>query len=274
MSNHTQHACVLRRHGAEPESRGARTRRRRLPLRGDAARARARRARPPERGRGGRRRSRSRARDGSSSSTGRTSCRSTRRSSARRTATSSSSRRQLKARSPSRRWPSTDGCSPSSVQSSRIRCGRLGIGERVVEREERHLDALGERAQPAFSASMSFAARLSPLIHGSTSTSATRRPSPRARQTMPVRFLSASSTGRDCTMSLIPPWMTSASAPSTAASRRCGDLVGALAVHAVVPEVEARVGAHRPPLPLAALVRASRCARAPPRRDPRAASRR
>jgi len=66
----------------------------------------------------------------------------------------------------------------------------------------------------------------------------------------------ASSTERCCAMSLMPPWTTRMSAPSTTSSRRKrGDLVGALAVGSARPKLEPRVVLLGPPLPLATLVR-------------------
>ena len=96
----------------------------------------------------------------------------------------------------------------------------LGVDERVVKREERKLEAARKPRTSAFRRTMSFAARSSPLFHGRTSTIATRSPSLRAFDTIPLRFCAAVSIGRRCTMSLMPPSMTIASTPSTAASKR------------------------------------------------------
>src|SRR4051812_9870173 len=71
-----------------------------------------------------------------------------------------------------------------------------------------------------FNSRIRSAASASPLFHGRTSAIAVARPRSFARLTIRWRFAAASSTARPWTTSLIPPWITIAAAPSTAASNR------------------------------------------------------
>ena len=103
----------------------------------------------------------------------------------------------------------------------------------------------------AFSSRIGASACGQPLFHGSTSHTATGSPSAEAALDHRAQVAAASSTGRPCAMSLIPPCTisTSASAHGFVEPRR--DLVGALAPDAEVAKLELGVTQRRPVLPLA-----------------------
>ena len=79
---------------------------------------------------------------------------------------------QQERQSPSRRWPSTDGWLPSSVHFAHAVRTR-GVGECVVERQQRHALPIGDRAYERVEPGDVVRARASPLFQGRTSASAT-----------------------------------------------------------------------------------------------------
>jgi hypothetical protein len=72
----------------------------------------------------------------------------------------------------------------------------------------------------AFSFRIAGSASGQPLFQGSTSASATRRPSSLPLRTIARRFTAAVSTSRPCAMSLIPPCTIRTSAPRAHSSSR------------------------------------------------------